>query len=101
MVIRNSSEAVNPLKIAGQKEEYDIALIICPCYDYMMPPLGVACLASYLEKNRFRVKLLDFNIDLYSNSAENDKVLYQYENHRFWVETELFELIAGKFSSFI
>lgn len=40
-------------------------LVLCPPWDTVSPPLGLAYLSAYLEHKGFRVDVMDLNIELY------------------------------------
>lgn len=42
-----------------------IALLLCPCWTNLSPPIGISYLASSLKQKGYFVKCFDFNIDIY------------------------------------
>jgi radical SAM superfamily enzyme YgiQ (UPF0313 family) len=44
-------------------EANKILLAVMPYWDPLLPPLGIACLKSFLERNGYRVKTVDANIE--------------------------------------
>lgn len=54
----------------------DIAIISCPPWGVVMPPLGIAYLSSYLRAKGIRAKIYDLNLQLYKKANESQK--------RFW-----------------
>jgi len=56
-----------------------IILINCPPWGVVMPPLGVAYLATYLKNHNIEVEVLDLNLQLYKKSAEKEKKLWDLD----------------------
>ena len=42
----------------------NIILVYPPGWDSISPPLGISCIKSFLDKNGFNVKCLDFSVEL-------------------------------------
>ena len=59
-------------------KNYDIVFVISPCYDYQLPPLGLAYLTSYMKKCGYKIKMFDFNIEFYHTLAQNEKEIYDF-----------------------
>jgi radical SAM superfamily enzyme YgiQ (UPF0313 family) len=45
------------------QETNKILLAVMPFWDPLLPPLGIACLKGFLERNGYRVKTVDANIE--------------------------------------
>ncbi|UCH98127.1 MAG: hypothetical protein JSV88_15095, partial [Candidatus Aminicenantes bacterium] len=52
--------------------EEKILLVLLPFWDPQIPPLGIACLKSFLRKNHFEVKSVDANLDLQFRELHDD-----------------------------
>lgn len=68
---------------------------MCPMWDILYPPIGMAYLASYLEKKDISVDALDINIEIYNKSDENIKALWKFENYNLWTREDLFREIKN------
>lgn len=79
------------------KGSTDILLIICPAWDYKMPPIGLAYLSSYLKHNGLNPKILDLNIKFYNQAKEFYKRLWRTTNVRCWMEEDSFNNIFREF----
>ncbi|PIQ87344.1 MAG: hypothetical protein COV73_03560 [Candidatus Omnitrophica bacterium CG11_big_fil_rev_8_21_14_0_20_43_6] len=79
---KSYDDVVNGVKL-GQA---DIFLIECPPWDIAMPPLGIAYLASYLKKHRYKVRVFDLNIALYNLASSNTKRLWEQKNYGEWIK---------------
>jgi len=70
-----------------------VALVQCPQWDLELPPLGIAYLSSYIKKNDHKVKIFDFNIDLFHEVGEKYKKYWEvgFDFDIFWREREKME----------
>lgn len=63
-----------------------IALLLCPCWTNLSPPLGISYLASFLKQKKYFVKCFDFNIDLY-NLLKGGKIDYWgFSEYHKWLD---------------
>lgn len=79
----------------------DIILIMCPPWDVMMPPLGIAYLESYLRKKGFYPLVLDINIDLYNRVSEKEKILWRPESYPYWFEERKFLQLRNSWKTYL
>ncbi|MCK9431680.1 MAG: B12-binding domain-containing radical SAM protein [Candidatus Omnitrophica bacterium] len=77
------------------KKGNDIALVQAPPWGLFSPPLGIAYLASYLEKKNISVKVFDVNVALFN--AAQDKTLWNFERKDEWNKAETFDIIRDVF----
>ena len=78
-----------------------IALVLCPVWGTQMPPLGLAYLSAFLENQNWHPELIDFNIELFHGSTDQQKALFAEENFRHWTDPESFSRIRTAFSQAI
>jgi len=72
--------------ISKQESNLDVLLVMCPPWDTKMPPLGLAYLASALEREGFIPKIFDLNIELYNIVENCDKSLWDMSNYLKWTK---------------
>lgn len=58
-----AAESINPESNKHIKKE-KILLVLLPFWDPQIPPLGMACLKSYLQHHHYQVKSIDANIEV-------------------------------------
>lgn len=76
----------------------NILLIQAPPWDVSMPPLGIAYLASYLEKHGFNAFPVDLNIMLYHSVDKKDKYLWEQKSYNFWADDSLYKTTLSSIS---
>jgi|GEM_PF-1572164 len=81
------------MMIELKKEQPKILLIQSPPWSNLMPPLGLAYLATYLKQNSVQVEIFDLNIDLY-NSVKTDKKDDQIQD--VWFNDDVNFWLSGK-----
>jgi len=91
---------------AGYKEKEivrktDVFLIMCPPWDVLMPPLGIAYLASNLKKHGVKTEVFDMNIDLYNLAPENDKRAWHMEEYFKWSEEKFHEYLFQNYKPYM
>jgi radical SAM superfamily enzyme YgiQ (UPF0313 family) len=64
-----------------------IALLLCPCWTNLSPPLGISYIASFLKQKRYFVKCFDFNIDLYDLLKIQKIDYWMFSEHYKWRDT--------------
>jgi len=94
-IFKKTLNAIIKLPFFKDKKKIDILLIQCPPWDVSMPPLGIAYLASYLEKYGYLVGLLDLNITLCSFVSKKDKYLWEQKSYDAWVNDAFYEKVWG------
>jgi len=57
-----------------------IAFVNCPIGDVKLPPVGIACLSTYLSSKGYTTKIFDFNIQLYDKAS----------NKKWWRRTRIY-----------
>jgi radical SAM superfamily enzyme YgiQ (UPF0313 family) len=58
-------EKTNPSRTAGEScSDKKILLALLPFWDPQIPPLGLACIKSFLEQHGYRVTAVDANLEL-------------------------------------
>lgn len=63
-----------------------VALILCPCWSNLCPPLGITYLASMLRSRGYEAKCFDINIEIY-NLLKQEKVdFWDFGAHYQWSE---------------
>jgi radical SAM superfamily enzyme YgiQ (UPF0313 family) len=62
MNLKDIAEKSLPGTVKGDQER--VLLVLLPFWDPQIPPLGLACLKSYLQENGFPVRAVDSNLEL-------------------------------------
>jgi len=69
------------------------ALIVCPCWSNICPPLGMPYLASMLKHIGHEVKCFDLNIELY-NLLKQERIDYwDFGNNYYWTDPNRFSKV--------
>lgn len=63
-----------------------IALLLCPSWTNLSPPLGISYLASYLKQKKYSVKCFDFNIELYNLLKDKKLDYWGFSEHYKWLD---------------
>ena len=71
----------------------EIALVLCPCWAHLCPPLGMTYLTAALKKNGFSVKCFDLNIESYHFLKSGNIDYWDYANYYYWLNVDLFRNI--------
>ncbi|MEK6916992.1 MAG: radical SAM protein, partial [Nanoarchaeota archaeon] len=79
----------------------DVFLIMCPPWDILMPPLGLAYLASNLKKNQIKTEVLDLNIDLYDLVSEENKRAWHMEDFFKWSNEKFHEFLFENYKPYL
>ncbi len=61
-----------------------IALVQCPAWGRLNPPLALSMLAAYLRSQGKEVLLFDLNNDLFHKVKEEDRALWHLGSESFW-----------------
>lgn len=72
-------------KVHGSR--VDIALVHPPPWSPRLPPLSVTYLAAKLKSEGYRIKVFDFNVELYHEQKSN-QFLWEVVNSFYWMEFE-------------
>ncbi|MDP3041328.1 MAG: radical SAM protein [Candidatus Omnitrophota bacterium] len=78
-----------------------ILLINIPPWDFEKPPLGVACLATYLKSIGVSVEVMDINIEIYHKSPENIKSKWSDIAASVWLEKEFAVKYDNDFQKYV
>jgi len=79
----------------------DILLIVPPPWGVDVPPLGVACLCSFLREKGFSAKIFDFNIELYSSVPDEYKELWSMNYGDWWHDKDRYPGIRENLKNYI
>ena len=82
----------------GDKKDADVLLVMLPPWGTDSPPLGIACLSSYLKTQGVKAEVFDFNIELFHKSKSEHKYLWQMNYAHLWRQQEEFKKIYDLFS---
>lgn len=63
-----------------------VALIICPCWTNLTPPLGIAYLASLTKSKGHEARCFDVNIELSGLLKKKDIDYWGFNEHYRWLE---------------
>jgi radical SAM superfamily enzyme YgiQ (UPF0313 family) len=90
-----SDEQINQKEVNVSKPiaKTDILLVIPPPWGVETPPLGLACLSTYLRSKGFNTEVLDLNIYLYNRIDEKHKYLWEIGNAPYWRDRDAFDRI--------
>jgi len=66
----------------------NVALILTPSYNPDKPPLSLAYLKSYNQRDDINIKCFDLNIDLYSRVSDLNKKFWNSGNVSSWMDKE-------------
>ncbi|MCM2326197.1 MAG: cobalamin B12-binding domain-containing protein, partial [Candidatus Woesearchaeota archaeon] len=72
----------------------DVILIQCPPWDTKFPPLGLAYLASNLNKKGITAEVVDLNIDIYNDSL--DKNSWEMKQFQYWNEPSFVKSVISQ-----
>lgn len=82
-------------------QESDILLTIVPPWDYEKPPLGAACLVTYLKSIGVNIEVMDLNIELYLNSPDSARKNWSNQASFFWQWEDLAEKYGQHMDDFV
>ena len=68
----------------------EILLVMLPPWGLDTPPLGIACLSSYLRKKGFHTQVFDFNIYCHNQVDDQQKCFWEMGNALYWREKEAY-----------
>ncbi len=80
-----------------KKDDVDILLVILPPWGVETPPLGIACLSTFLRNRGLNTELFDFNVYLYNKAAEQHKYLWEMGSANYWRKEEAFKTLFSLF----
>lgn len=69
---------------SNTKPKPDILLVKMPPWEINLPPLGIACLSSYLERQGVDVKILDLNIEIYKSLSSETRDAWKDNDFFYW-----------------
>ena len=79
-----------------------ILLILPPPWGTDVPPLGIACLSSFLQAKGINAELFDFNIELYNALPEKYRNLWSMNYADWWHEEKAYQnVIKTKLNVYI
>jgi radical SAM superfamily enzyme YgiQ (UPF0313 family) len=64
----------------------DILLVNLPPWGINVPPLGTACLSSYLRSKGMKTEILDMNIELHNGLPDNLRFLWSMNYAHWWTD---------------
>lgn len=64
-----------------ETEDTDLALIMCPGWGAIQPPVGISYLKGFLQQNNISVKCFDFSMELYKVFPEKKYWDLNYPDH--------------------
>jgi len=80
------------------QKKRDLTLVMAPSWGTNMPPLGLAYICSHARQSQLSVRMWDMNMELFHSLGEDQRELWSFENHRYWVDPHEFGLIRKTFS---
>ena len=83
------------------KKSVDILLVSLPPWGVDTPPLGLACLSSYLGSKGIRTDIFDLNIKLYNALPEELQYLWGMNYSHLWRQPQVFKKIDQKVAHYL
>ncbi len=77
-----------------------VALVIMPTWGVNHPPISLGYLTAYLRSKDIEVKAFDFNIDLYSHLASDERVIWQESYEECWIDEDKFRQVEPLYKRF-
>lgn len=77
----------------------DILLVNLPPWGVNVPPLGTACLSSYLRSKGMKTEILDLNIELYNKLPDELRFLWSMNYAHWWTDRVKFSQFDEKIKS--
>lgn len=71
------------------KKNLDLALVMCPGWGAVQPPVGISYLKGFLKGSGINVKCFDFSLDLYKGFPE--KKYWDLNYPEYFIDYRLFE----------
>ncbi len=68
----------------AQKRSTSITFVQLPPWDITMPPQGIACLAGVARAKGIKVKIIDFNIELYKVASPEMRKAWDDNDYFYW-----------------
>ncbi|MCJ8345112.1 radical SAM protein, partial [bacterium] len=87
-----SHDQINQRYQEFKDRKVDIALVTCPPWGYLNPPVGIAKLCSYLGSKNKVAQVFDFNVKFYTVYEELQR-LWHVENKSYWSNDITFDVI--------
>ncbi len=66
----------------------DILLVLAPPWNNEMPPLGLSCIASYLQHNGVAVDVLDLNAALFNRVGSDKEAYWGMDQYYLWLDPD-------------
>ena len=88
---RHKKKIITRIKPSFLKKRTDILLVNPPPWGVEDPPIGIAYIATYMQKKGIKVSCYDMNIKIYNSCPQELKHLWHVENKNFWKNKETFE----------
>jgi len=76
----------------------EVILVICPVWDTTLPPISIACIASYLRSKGINPFILDFNIESFQESSHDRRDLWHGLTATRWIDTGFAHNVLRRFS---
>ena len=75
-----NNKSISPQNLRTKINSYsitdsDVILVMCPVWDVTMPPISIACIASYLRSKGINPFIFDFNIESFQESSHDRRDL--------------------------
>ncbi|MFC1809688.1 B12-binding domain-containing radical SAM protein, partial [Candidatus Omnitrophota bacterium] len=81
--------------------DHEVILVMCPVWDVTLPPISVACIASYLREKGMNPLIFDLNVENYLKSTSVEKGLWHGATASRWNEPSFVEDVLDKFDDII
>ncbi len=87
----------NKTKMPGGKYDSDILLVNVPSAGSKHLPMSLGYIASYLKKHNMKVKAVDINAVLHSNTLRDLNWIWYIDNKRLWNDDNFIEIFFKLF----
>ncbi len=81
-------------------EKSDVLFVNLPPWEPEVPPLGSACVSSYLRNKGFKTEVYDLNIKLYRQMSQDQQYLFSMTYSSSWFKEDEFAGIYERIKSF-
>jgi radical SAM superfamily enzyme YgiQ (UPF0313 family) len=76
----------------------NILLVKLPPWEVSFPPLGIAYLSAYLEKQGMEAKVLDLNLEIYKNASPEMREAWKNNDYFYWQTDKMKSEFEGTIS---
>ena len=86
-----AAEAASPPVLTEKRP--DVALVICPVWDNIMPPIGLGAISSFLRAHGQEASIFDFNIEAYRAAPADKRFVWHGTSAPQWNEQPFVSMV--------